>query len=391
MDAKERIISSVRLKPVDRIPTSYRGSKPVTEALMKHFNIKIEGPLLNEKSRRALKNKLGVDTFSNTVNPDAFNYYRPVYNGPPPEPPYKADAVLLYTLGIKIKSTRLEKYDYEYNYIYDSPLKDISTISELKENSIYPVLDLFDFNTYINGMTGKEFNNSRHKDTSSIISMGALNCPFMICCYLRGMEKFLTDLASNKKLAKYLIDMVGGFCLEFSNRELKSFGEKAEFYCSWDDVAGQYGPMVHPDIFVKYFMPLYKKLIDSVKKYNLFFTWHCCGSVHKILPHMIDAGLDVFEVCQTSAKDMELEKVHDLYGRKVCIHGGIDVQNLLVNKEPKDVEEEVKKIFDLWGFNGGIIIAPSHVIVPGTPVQNVLALYEAANRENSSRSIDNKG
>ena len=40
---------------------------------------------------------------------------------------------------------------------------------------------------------------------------------------------------------------------------------------------------------------------------------------------------------------------------------------------------EVKKIKELWGNGGGIILAPSHEILPDTPINNVLALYEEIN------------
>ena len=91
---------------------------------------------------------------------------------------------------------------------------------------------------------------------------------------------------------------------------------------------------------------------------------------------MIDAGIDVFDVVQTSAKDMELEKIHKLYGEDVCLHGGIDIQKLLVEKTVKEIEEEIKKVKDLWGTKGGMILAPSHEILPGTPIENVLAIYK---------------
>ena len=94
---------------------------------------------------------------------------------------------------------------------------------------------------------------------------------------------------------------------------------------------------------------------------------------------MIDAGIDVFDVVQTSAKDMELEKMYKLYGEKVCLHGGMDVQKLLVEKKPEEIKEEVKKVIDLWGNRGGIILAPSHETLPDTPVENILAIYEAIN------------
>jgi len=184
-------------------------------------------------------------------------------------------------------------------------------------------------------------------------------------------------MAFNKKLAEAIVKEVGDFCLEFNRRELKGFGKKAEWYSMWDDVAGQYGLMFSPDIFKKFFLPVYKELIANAKKYNLIFSWHCCGNVNEILPLMIDTGIDVFDVVQTSAKDMELENIHKLYGRSVCLHGGIDVQKLLIQGSPASIKEEVKKVIDLWGNNGGVILGPSHEALPETPIENVLAIYES--------------
>jgi len=198
----------------------------------------------------------------------------------------------------------------------------------------------------------------------------------MICCYLRGMENFLTDLACNRPLAERLISEVGEFCLEFNRRELEVMGGQAEYYGTWDDVAGQSGMLFSPDIFRKYFLPLYRRLIAQNKKHGLFFGWHVCGSVHEVLPMMIDAGIDVFDVVQTSARDMEIENVYRLYGGKVCLHGGLDVQKLLVEKSEEEVRAEVRKIMDLWGNRGGVILAPSHETLPDTPIGNVLTIYE---------------
>ena len=94
---------------------------------------------------------------------------------------------------------------------------------------------------------------------------------------------------------------------------------------------------------------------------------------------MIDAGIDVFDVAQTSAKDMDLSNLHKSYGKKICIHGAMDAQKLLVNMKPSDIKEEVKRAKDLWEKRGGLILAPSHLVTPDTPIENVLALYEAIN------------
>jgi uroporphyrinogen decarboxylase len=214
------------------------------------------------------------------------------------------------------------------------------------------------------------------EDGENLVCIGTLSNLFMICCYLRGMEQFLVDMVSNRPLAERLIGEVGEFCLEFSRREVVSMGSKADIYATWDDVAGQQGLLFSPKLFDRYFLPLYRQLIDNVKRHGLIFSWHCCGSVNQVLPAMIDAGLDVFDVVQTSARGMDLENVRRLYGKSVCLHGAIDVQRLLVFGTPAEVRDEVKRVIDLWGLDGGIIVAPSHLAVAGTPIENILAIYE---------------
>ena len=217
---------------------------------------------------------------------------------------------------------------------------------------------------------------SLKKSDEDFICFGSLNQFFILCCYLRGMQQFLIDLLVNKKLAEYIINMVGEFVLEFNRRELEAFGNKAEWYSMWDDTCEQSGLMIPPELFKKYYYPLYKKLCENVKKYNLIFSWHCCGNTTQILPYIIECGIDVFDVVQTSARNMDLENVYKICNKKLCLHGGLDVQKLIVSGKPNDIKEEIKKVINLWSNRGGIILGPSHEIVPGTPIENIISLYE---------------
>ena len=113
-----------------------------------------------------------------------------------------------------------------------------------------------------------------------------------------------------------------------------------------------------------------------VKDYGLIFNWHCCGSVHAFLADMIEAGIDIFDVVQTSAKDMDVETLYRRYGNQVCFHGAVDVQKLLVSGKPNQVRDEIHHIRDLWGLKGGMVVAPSHEMVPETPIENIMAMYD---------------
>ena len=388
---KERVRAAIKLRPVDRIPTHYRGIPYLTEKLMKYYEIEDFQNI--EKNYKSLLIKMGSDFFSAGDNIGAFSTFNPKCTAPAPDFPYVKEGGYFFALGINSKMVTIDKYNYKYHNIgIDPPLANISSYKDIKKDYFLSKLDYFDFNQMVNRRLFDQDKYNTQIDTDLLkyenfkdsnedfITMGALNEVFMICSFLRGMENFLYDLGFNKKLAEYLIKEVGEFCIEFNKRELAGFGKKAEWYFMWDDVAGQNGLMFDPKLFKKYFLPIYKRLIENVKKYDLIFSWHCCGSVNDILPFMIEAGIDVFDVVQTSAKDMDLEKIYSRYGENICLHGGIDVQKLLINGNPKQIREEVKKVVNLWNSKGGIILGPSHEALPETPVENIIAIYDQINR-----------
>ncbi len=372
MNKKERVLAAIQFKPVDRIPTTFRANNYLADRLMEHFNI--EAPINLGQDYKKLLNRLGADFWSSGTKIDKFSTLLPEYNGKPPQEPYIDDGTFFYTIGIKAKKAKMRIYDIEYpNVGVDPPLADINSPEELKNGFLSSKLDLFDFSKMKNKYRDFDLKDPGEED---VICIGSLSSLFMICCYLRGMENFLMDMVFNQGLAERITKEVGEFCIEFNKRELQSVGSEAVYYGTWDDVAGTNGMMFDPKLFKKYFLPIYQELISNNKKHGLFFGWHICGSVHEVLPMMIDAGIDVFDVVQTSAKDMEIENIYKLYGKSVCLHGSLDIQKLLVEKTAKQVKEEIKKIKHLWGQRGGIILAPSHETLPDTPIENMIAIYE---------------
>ncbi len=134
--------------------------------------------------------------------------------------------------------------------------------------------------------------------------------------------------------------------------------------------------MLSPDLWRKYYKPWDKKLIEIAKSHNLLVCFHVCGNCTAILPDLIEMGVDLLDPVQTSAKNMELSNLKKQFGKDLCFHGGLDVQGLLPRAAPWEIELEVKKIKDLFGDGGGIILGPSHYITVDTPTENILAVYE---------------
>jgi uroporphyrinogen decarboxylase len=113
---------------------------------------------------------------------------------------------------------------------------------------------------------------------------------------------------------------------------------------------------------------------------------HLCGDIRAILPDLIELGLDVLNPVQPRAMD-----VHELardFGGHVCFCGGADVQGVLIDGPPARVRAHVDALVELFGsFNGGYILSTSHGLMPETPLDNVVALYDAA-LHHSQRTIE---
>jgi uroporphyrinogen-III decarboxylase len=379
MNSRQRYLAAAQRQPVDRIPTHFRASKVLTRRLMAHFGIDPTGGLA---AAEALLAQLGADFWSSGSRPDAWATFLPAYRGPQPEPPHITDASYFYTLGVPVISSGADEQGFEYPTFVAPPLARVERANDIPAGYLTQRLAHFDFENLVNRQAGAPLAAGEPLSYEAlaarddhVICIGVLNNIFMICSYLRGMEQFLMDLALDRALAERLIGEVGEFCLEFNRRYLAAFGAQADLYASWDDVAGQGGMMFSPALFSRYFQPIYREMIAEVKRYDLIYSWHCCGSIHQVLPLMIDAGIDVLDVVQTSARDMDLETMYRRYGQDVCLCGGIDVQKLLVSGTPAQVRTEVERVHDLWGTRGGIVLGPSHEAAPETPLENVLAIY----------------
>jgi uroporphyrinogen decarboxylase len=374
MTRKQRILAAIRRQPVDRLPTTFRANKQVAERLMRRFGF--EDPKDPARHYRAFLDRLRADFWSSGTKPDRFSSFTPLYLGPAPQAPYIDDGSSFHKIGIHSRPARMSEYDLPYPLIgVDPPLAAARSPSDIRPGFLLEKLELFDFTRMVNPYRQVTPERVRHSE-EDLVSLGTLSSLFMICCYLRGMEAFLMDMSFDRKMAERISGEVADFVLEFNRRELEAMDGLAAYYGTWDDVAGQDGMLFSPALYQRYFLPTYRQLIDNAHAHGLYYGWHCCGSVHEVLPLMIEAGIDVFDVVQTSARGMELERLHRQYGGAVCLHGTLDVQKDLVEKSPAEVRALVRRVKDLWGLGGGLILAPSHETLPDAPLENLLAIYE---------------
>jgi uroporphyrinogen decarboxylase len=305
--------------------------------------------------------KLGVDLFSGGCSMGRYTRLAPAYTGPTSE---DHGSHLDHVWGLIPQQVSTK--DITYVDWINHPMADFTSVSEVES---YPAPDIEDFD--FSGMVVDE-----ELKKKVIYSVGKLNHIFMLASRLRGMDRFLLDMAMDPAFAEALVTRVAQFAVELNRRALEQVGEKVDHYVLWDDIAMQNGMMMSPEHWEKYFRKWYEALYGEAKKYGLKIIYHCCGSFHPIIPTLIDIGVDILDPVQTSAREMDLATLKKRYGNNVCWHGGIDVQQLLPHGTVEQIRSTARQAKEIFGNGGGIVLGPSHEITPDTPVENILAIYE---------------
>jgi uroporphyrinogen decarboxylase len=130
------------------------------------------------------------------------------------------------------------------------------------------------------------------------------------------------------------------------------------------------------------FKPRHKRLWSTVKaKIHWKVFLHSCGSIYKLLPDLIEAGVNIINPVHIRAKDMEPARLKREFGRDLVFWGGgCDTQRVLPQGNPEDIEAHVKENIEIFAPGGGFVFTPVHNIQPDVPPENIVALYHAARK-----------
>ena len=147
-----------------------------------------------------------------------------------------------------------------------------------------------------------------------------------------------------------------------------------------DDSGTQRGEFIAPELWAEMIQPHYKKLCDWIHQHTQMKTFfHSCGSVHNLIPHFIEAGIDILNPVQISATRMEPARLKREFGDKLSFWGGgCDTQSVLPRGTPEEVREHVRENMQVFGLGGGYVFNQVHNIQANVPTDNILAMFETA-------------
>ena len=350
---KERVLGSLARRGYDRLPVMFRAEPVVTEALVKHLGV---------VDHAALHEYLGNDLC----------YVQPGYSGPEPRAfPDGSREIFWPNRGWPVP-VRYVDVCYGYGtYEEESyrPFEDITDPAELARFD-FPTADWIDYST-----VKSECEQARGYP----IFTGAPGILDFIngIAHGRGVGQVLMDIALEDPVYVALLEKKFAYHYETIECTLQAAGGLIDVVHTGEDLGIQRGLLISPRTFDRLFAAKYRAFFDMVHRRGAKTMMHCCGSVYDLLPRLIDVGLDILDVVQTSAAKMDLCSLRAEFGCDLSFCGTMCVQTTLPESTPDDIAHEVALRQELFA-DGGLILGPTHAIQPDTPLENILAMYRAA-------------
>ena len=193
-------------------------------------------------------------------------------------------------------------------------------------------------------------------------------------CFMRGLENILADIFIHKKFVHELMRGITDYILV--TMDIMAKDDNFECFGLSDDYGMQRSLLMSPETWRTMVKPYVKEIFDFAKKCNRDMLLHSCGNLHEIIGDLVDMGLDILHPIQPEA--MDIYRLKSEYGRHITFQGGMRTQDLLPHGKTVEIREEVKKLKERMGKDGGYILEPGITVQGDVPLQNLIAMIEEA-------------
>jgi len=195
---------------------------------------------------------------------------------------------------------------------------------------------------------------------------------------LMGMEDALCHLALGNEAAIDFIDRRSNYNLGVQERLLDKCGKYIDFMWLGEDLGTQIAPIISLELYRKYIKPIHRRFIALAESYNLPTIIHTCGSSSWAYEDMIESGMRGVDTLQPEALNMDPAYLVKHFGGRLTFRGCISTAGPLTYGTAAEVEQICRETLEIMMPVRGYHFAPTHAIQDNTPVENVIAMYQAA-------------
>ncbi|HEX9019020.1 MAG TPA: uroporphyrinogen decarboxylase family protein [Anaerolineaceae bacterium] len=345
MTPRERILAAMRHQPVDRLPTDIWATPEIWARLEAHFHT---------TDRIAILEALGIDGLVG-ISPE--------YIGPALR---QEDGIHYDEWGMGYRNQEYGSGGYDEQVVY--PLAGAETIDDL-DAFPWPSADWYDYSCLAQKAAA-------HPERAIEIGYTA---PFYFHNKLRGLEQSLMDPLERPEFTHCLLQHISDSFTDYHRRCFEATRGLAHVTQVTDDFGAQHGLMISPRTFESFYRGPMQRAIDLAHEFDLIVFHHDDGDNRKLLPRLVEMGIQVLNPIQWRCGDWDLAALKAQLGDRLCFHGGVDNQQTLPFGTVEDVRAEVRRLKQaLFSDGTGYILAPCHNLQPVTPIENILAMYDEA-------------
>lgn len=187
---------------------------------------------------------------------------------------------------------------------------------------------------------------------------------------IRGYENLIFDMIDEEPRLFKLIEIVEEFNCQYVQNWLELKPDMMKFP---EDLGMQVGPMISPELFRKYFTPVYRRMIKPARDQGCIVHMHSDGDIRTLVNELIDGGVEVFNL-----QDLVngIDWIRDNFAGHTCIDLDIDRQSVITRGTPAQVDNLIREEVEKLGSKaGGLMMI--HDLYPGIPLENIKALMDA--------------
>ena len=197
--------------------------------------------------------------------------------------------------------------------------------------------------------------------------------------FLRRMDNFLMDIYADEENVQALVEQLMERHLASLEKVCAAVGDIVDILRFGDDLGMTTDMFMSREKYQALFKPYHTKLNEYVHTHsNMKTLLHSCGSLYPIIPDLIEAGYDVLNPVQTSARDMDPATLKREFGKDITFWGGgCDTKSVLNRGTPDEVYDHCRRMIEIFHKDGGFVFNQEHNILPDVPPENILAMYRA--------------
>ena len=186
---------------------------------------------------------------------------------------------------------------------------------------------------------------------------------------IREAEVWFEALVLRPDLVERLLDVQAEIAVR--NVEfLVRFGFR--YFFGGGDFASNDGPMYSPQLFRKFVVPRLMKVTEACHRYGAYHLFASDGNLWPVADDLFGAVDGYYEIDRRAG--MDLGKLRRRFPHLTLL-GNVSSHTVHLGTK-EEIFEEVASCMEEAERSRGIIVGVSNYLVPGTPVENVMALLE---------------